>query len=52
MPAMNQRSILILYHFYPPDDVISARHFSDLAEGLANRGWDVTVYTSNRYCRN
>ncbi len=52
MPDKNSRSILILYHFYPPDDVISARHFADLAEGLAKRGWDVTVYTSNRYCRN
>lgn len=52
MPEKKQRSILILYHFYTPDDVISARHFSDLAEGLAQRGWDTTVYTSNRYCRN
>ena len=47
---LSQR-ILILYHFYKPDDVISARHFSDLAEGLAARNWNVTVLTSNRYCR-
>lgn len=51
MPNNTKPSILILYHFYKPDDVISARHFSDLAEGLAQRGWNVTVYTSNRYCR-
>ena len=44
-------SATILYHFFYPDDVVSARHFSDFAEGLANRGWKVTVLTSNRYCR-
>jgi len=44
-------SVLILYHFYKPDDVASARHFSDFAEGLKKRNWDVTVLTSNRYCR-
>lgn len=43
--------ILILYHFFYPDDVVSSRHFSDFAEGLADLGWDVTVLTSNRYCR-
>lgn len=43
--------ILIVYHFFYPDDVASARHFSDLAEGLAKRNWDVTVLTSNRFCR-
>lgn len=41
----------IHYHFFPPDDVVSARHFGDLAEGLAERGWKVRVYTSNRSCR-
>ncbi len=51
MQAQNKQKILILYHFYKPDDVISARHFSDLAEGLVERGWDVTVLTSDRYCR-
>ena len=51
MPKQQTQRILILYHFYKPDDVISARHFSDLAEGLAKRDWDVTVLTSNRYCR-
>jgi len=43
--------ILILYHFFYPDDVVSSRHFSDFAEGLADLGWDVTVFTSNRFCR-
>lgn len=44
-------SATIIYHFFYPDDVISARHFSDFAEELVNRDWKVTVLTSNRYCR-
>ncbi len=44
-------TITILYHFFYPDDVVSARHFSDFAEELVKRGWKVTVLTSNRYCR-
>jgi len=44
-------SATILYHFFHPDDVVSARHFSEFAEELAKRGWQVTVLTSNRYCR-
>lgn len=44
-------TVTILYHFFHPDDVVSARHFSQLAEGLVQRGWDVTVLASNRYCR-
>jgi len=42
----------MLYHFFYPDDVVSSRHFSDFAKGLADLGWDVTVFTSNRFCRN
>jgi glycosyltransferase involved in cell wall biosynthesis len=42
---------LILYHFFYPDDVVSSRHFSDLAAGLAERGWDVQANPSNRACR-
>jgi glycosyltransferase involved in cell wall biosynthesis len=42
---------VILYHYYYPDDVVSARHFTDFAEGLSTNGWDVRVFTSNRYCR-
>jgi hypothetical protein len=32
---------VILYHYYYPDDVVSARHFTDFAEGLSASGWDV-----------
>jgi len=44
-------TILILYHFFHPDDVVSARLFSEFAEELVIRGWNVKVLTSNRYCR-
>jgi colanic acid biosynthesis glycosyl transferase WcaI len=48
----NTPKVAILYHFFYPDDVVSARHFSDLAEGLARAGWEVEVLPSNRGCRN
>jgi glycosyltransferase involved in cell wall biosynthesis len=41
---------LIFYHFFYPDDVISATIISELAEGLVKRGWDVTAMPSNRAC--
>ena len=44
------KSILLIYHFFHPDTVISARLFSDLAEELAKE-YDVTVYTGNRLIR-
>ena len=43
--------ILLIYHFYWPDTVISARLFSELAEELATQGHAVTVYASNRRIR-
>ena len=43
-------SILVLYHFLPPDNVVSARIFGDLCEGLAARGWSVEARPSNRSC--
>ena len=45
MPAPR---ITVLYHFMHPDDVVSARVLSDLAEGLAARGFDVEARPSNR----
>jgi len=42
---------LILYHYFHPDDVVSARHIADLACGLHARGWTVRVMPSNRACR-
>src|SRR2546426_6770999 len=48
---VRQPRVGILYHYFYPDDVVSARHYADLAEGLRDRGWDVQVWTSNRACR-
>jgi len=42
---------LIFYHYFFPDDVVSATHISELAQGLVRRGWDVTAMPSNRGCR-
>jgi len=42
---------LVLYQFFYPDDVVSSRHFTDLAAGLAERGWKVVAKPSNRSCR-
>lgn len=48
----NGRRICLFYHFYYPDDVVSARLFGDLCEGLAERGWQPVILTSNRIRRN
>lgn len=44
-------TVTLIYHFFFPDDVVSARHFTQLAESLRDQGWKVRVLTSNRYCR-
>ena len=46
---MKKRCIL-LYHFYHPDDVISAQLFTELAEYFVANGMEPEVWTSNRYC--
>jgi colanic acid biosynthesis glycosyl transferase WcaI len=43
--------LLLCYHFFHPDDVVSARMFSDLAVEQRRRGWEVDVLTSNRLWR-
>jgi len=43
-------SVYLLYHFFCPDDVVSARLFSDLAEELTDVGFDVTAFPSIRSC--
>jgi len=43
-------SIFLLYHFFRPDDVVSARLFTDLAEDLTESGFDVTAVPSTRSC--
>lgn len=44
-------NIRLLYHYFHPDDVISARLFSDLGVGLSDRGWTVEASACNRGCR-
>jgi glycosyltransferase involved in cell wall biosynthesis len=43
--------VTLFYHYFHPDDVVSARHFTDLAIGLVQRGWKVTAVPCNRGCR-
>jgi len=41
---------LILYQYYRPDDVVSARQLTGLGEGLAAKGWEVETWPCNRSC--
>ncbi len=43
--------LLLVYHFFHPDTVISARLFADLATDLRDAGHQVTVFTGNRLLR-
>ncbi len=45
---LSPKRVLLAYHFFHPDDVVSARLFTDLALGLHAEGWDVTALTSDR----
>lgn len=42
-------NILLIYHFFHPDKVVSAQIFSGLAEDLSAAGHKVTVFTSNHH---
>ena len=42
--------LILLYHYFHPDDVISARLYSDLAEEMSRRGWGVTAMPAIRSC--
>jgi glycosyltransferase involved in cell wall biosynthesis len=42
--------ITVLYHYYHPDDVVSAQHIADLCEELVARGWEVETWPANRSC--
>ncbi len=43
--------VTALYHYFHPDDVVSARHFSQFCEELAARGWQVEALPSTVDCR-
>lgn len=42
--------VFLLYHFFHPDDVISARLYSDLAIALTQSGYNVIAFPSLRSC--
>lgn len=44
-------SALVLYQFFHPDDVVSSVLFTEMATGLAQRGWKVTAMPCNRSWR-
>ncbi len=48
---MSRPKVTVLYHYFYPDDVVSARHFEDFCKGLAARGWQVEAMPCNRGCR-
>lgn len=48
---MQRPKATVLYHYFYPDDVVSARHYEDFCLGLVERGWDVEVMPCNRGCR-
>jgi colanic acid biosynthesis glycosyl transferase WcaI len=41
----------VFYHFLPPDEVVSAILYGELAAELVNKGWEVTAFGCNRDCR-
>src|SRR5262249_2391018 len=43
--------IAVLYHYFHPDDVVSARHYGDFCQELAARGWQVEAIPCNVGCR-
>jgi colanic acid biosynthesis glycosyl transferase WcaI len=51
MKVVRNPSIFVLYHYLPPDDVVSAVHFGDLCVGLAERGWQVSGFPTVWGCR-
>lgn len=44
-------SALVLYQYFYPDDVVSSVLLTELATGLAERGWNVTAMPCNRSWR-
>lgn len=45
------KRVLLIYQFFHPDTVVSARLFSDLAEDLQKAGMLISVFTCNRLIR-
>jgi glycosyltransferase involved in cell wall biosynthesis len=49
--ARRRPRVVVLYHYFHPDDVVSARHYAEFCADLADRGWEVEVLPCNRSCR-
>lgn len=47
---MSEPRVYLLYHFFHPDDVISARLFTELGVSLVARGCEVTAMPVNARC--
>jgi glycosyltransferase involved in cell wall biosynthesis len=43
--------VTVLYHYFHPDDVVSARHYEGFCRGLNERDWSVEAIPCNRGCR-
>jgi colanic acid biosynthesis glycosyl transferase WcaI len=50
MNSSTARRLILLYHFFHPDDVISARLFTEIGEVAAKQGWQVIAMPSVRSC--
>lgn len=46
-----QPKVAVLYHYFHPDDVVSARHLTHFCLDLRDRGWQVEALPCNRGCR-
>ena len=51
MSARQQPRVAVLYHYFYPDDVVSARHLTHFCLDLRDRGWQVEALPCNRGCR-
>jgi colanic acid biosynthesis glycosyl transferase WcaI len=49
--AVARPRVAVLYHYFFPDDVVSARHYGEFCFELARRGWEVEAWPCNRGCR-
>jgi hypothetical protein len=45
---VTKKRILLLYHFMLPDNNVSAQHFSQLGQSLADLGYSINAWPSNR----
>lgn len=50
-PQLEAPQLFLLYHYFHPDDVVSARLYTDLALSFLEQGWKVVAAPCNRGCR-